>query len=131
MAAGESFVRELILAPSERVMCRLSRMLVTSPSVPSTMARLIMAGLALNRCEYPMVNFRLRVVGERDELVGLVERERDRLLQKHVLAGFQRSLGHWVVKMLRSGRDDDGVDAKVLDDVFPVGRSYPPGWSAR
>ena len=87
IAAGDSFVRELILAPSERVMCRLSRMLVTSPSVPSTIARLIMACLALNRCEYPMVNFRLRVVGEFDELVGLVERERDRLLQKDMLAG--------------------------------------------
>ena len=51
MAAGDSLVRELIFWPSERVMCRLIRMLETRPSVPSSIDRLISACLALNRCE--------------------------------------------------------------------------------
>ena len=51
IAAGESLVRELILAPSERVMCRLTRMLLTWPSVPSLIERLTIACLALNRWE--------------------------------------------------------------------------------
>ena len=36
IAAGESFVRPLILFPSPRVMCRLTSALTGSPMVPSS-----------------------------------------------------------------------------------------------
>ena len=90
IAAGESFVRALIFAPSVRVMWRLIRMLVTSPSVPSLIARLIIACLGLNRCEYPMVNFSAVGLRHADQLVGLVEGQRDRLLQQHVLTRLEQ-----------------------------------------
>ena len=51
MAAGDSLVRVPILAPRERVMWRLTRMLLTVAERAVVEARLTIACLALKRCE--------------------------------------------------------------------------------
>ena len=66
--------------------------------------------------------FQVVALGERDQLVGLPQLQRDRLLQHHVLAGLQAVARDRVVVRLRRGRDEHHRDVVVLDDVLIVER---------
>ncbi len=57
--------------------------------------------------------------------VGVLERERDRLLQQHVLAGRQRALGDRTVQRRRQA-DVDDVDARCGDRGLPVAGHVGP-----
>ena len=60
---------------------------------------------------------------ERNELVGFRAAERGRLLDEDVLPGREGAAGELVVRRNR-GRDDDGLDGRVLEHVVEaVGHS--------
>lgn len=58
--------------------------------------------------------------GQRDQLVGLPELQRYRLLQEHVLAGAQAIARDRIMILLRRGADIDDGDIRVLDDVLII-----------
>ena len=60
--------------------------------------------------------------GQFDQFVGLVQGERDRLLQQHMLARAQAVAGDGEVRVLGRGGDVNDVDCGVLDDVAVVWR---------
>jgi len=66
--------------------------------------------------------FEPSALGERDQLVGFPQLHRDRLLQEHVLAGFEAVAGDRVMVLLRRGADIDHGNVGVLDDVAVIER---------
>ena len=66
--------------------------------------------------------FQVVAPGEHDQLVGLPQLQRDRLLQHHVLAGLEAVARDRIVVDLRRGRDEHHRDVVVLDDVLVVER---------
>ena len=71
--------------------------------------------------------------GERGGLQRLLRGAADRLLAEHVLAALEGRPDHVEVRVVR-GRDADGLDRRVVDDIVPVrGRSLEaePGLRGR
>ena len=101
-------------------MWRLISTLTGSPSVPSLRLPLGQRLLGVEPLRVADGELERRPLGQRDQLVGLVERERDRLLQQHVLAGLEGGLGDRVVGRLRRGRDHHRLDVGVGHQLLPV-----------
>ncbi len=58
---------------------------------------------------------------DRDELVGLVQLDCNRLFEEHMLAGGQGIARHGEVQHFRRGRDHHGVDRIVMQNLLIVG----------
>ena len=65
--------------------------------------------------------------GQRDQLVRLPELQRDRLFQKHVLAGAEAVARDRVMILLRRGADIHYGNIRILEDVLIIegGRGRP------
>ncbi len=66
--------------------------------------------------------FEAAAPGKRDQLVRLPQLHRDRLLQQHVLAGFEAIARDRVMVLLRRGADVDHGNIGVLHDVTVIER---------